>query len=250
MSASRRGLVAALLVVAASLAAGLPAAHADGDPASDVLLFQDVYLPYDAPSKEVANHLGGVVAAAKERGYDVKVAVIQADADLGSVGVLFGQPQRYAVFLERELRLKPDHLLLVVMPSGYGVAAGGGSKIVNQNGVPTIVRTHTSVKAEQRVLAGLRPPISDEPDAVANSATDAVRALAAQAGVEIPSDVPDVDVGTGTGFIHNPRSGPTTSAPEEGDSSRWPRALAGGLLVLGGIAAAVWALRQRAAGKR
>src|SRR5436190_2202468 len=95
-------------------------ALADGDPASDVLLFQNVFLPYSAPSPSVSGQLGGAVAAAKANGLPLKVAVIASPTDLGSVGALFNNPGTYARFLEQELALRARQRLIVVMPRGYG----------------------------------------------------------------------------------------------------------------------------------
>ena len=49
----RKSVVVAL-ALAALAGLATPAALADGDPASDVLYFQDVYLPYAKPSADLA----------------------------------------------------------------------------------------------------------------------------------------------------------------------------------------------------
>lgn len=105
----------------AALAAVVPVARADGDPASDVLYFQDVFLPYAKPSADAAAKLTGTVAAANKAGFRIKVAVIQSQQDLGSVPSLFGRPDIYARFLGAELRTFYTQRLLVVMPSGFGI---------------------------------------------------------------------------------------------------------------------------------
>jgi hypothetical protein len=251
----RRPLSAAAMVALLAVAAlaALPGrALADGDPASDVLLFQSVFLPYETPSPAVSGQLGGVVKAAGDGGYPIKVAVIQSPADLGSAGALFGRPQQYAIFLEKELRLKPKEKLLVVMPQGYGVAAGGSTAIVNQNGIATIVRRHPNVKPEIAVLSRLPLPRSPQPDALAVAATRAVRALAAAAGVRIPAQVPPVDVESGGGVIHNASSGGGSSSgtSEGGGDSKLP-ALAGGVVLVAlGAAAALWLARHRSSPNR
>ena len=40
---------------------------------------------------------------AKARGYEIRVALIASRYDMGSVGVLYRQPKRYARFLGQEL---------------------------------------------------------------------------------------------------------------------------------------------------
>ena len=97
-------------------------ARADGDPASDVLSTQTLYLPQDAgvPAARQAQ-LGALLSAAARAGYRIRVAVIASSADLGSVTALWHQPQNYAGFLGQELPLVYRGSLLVVMPNGYGL---------------------------------------------------------------------------------------------------------------------------------
>src|SRR4051812_43228004 len=119
----RRALVTAVL-----LALTLPAApaRADGDPASDVLLLQDVFTPYQPEvPKPVVNGLSATLKKARAAGYPLKVAVIASKNDLGSVPQFFGRPQPYATFLEREIAFNKPEPLLTVMPAGYGVAVAG-----------------------------------------------------------------------------------------------------------------------------
>jgi hypothetical protein len=118
----RRVLLAALgaLLVAA------PAAHANGDPPSDVLPFEDVYLPAAPPSPEAGDSLRNAVRRARDAGYPIKVAVIHAEVDLGPLASAYGRPQQYADYLVTEL---PRHTaasqgarILVVSPAGAGIA--------------------------------------------------------------------------------------------------------------------------------
>jgi hypothetical protein len=166
MSFRRRALVAgasALLVAAA--AAGL--ARADGDPASDYLLGQDVFFPFEVkvPAAEAAR-LSKLVADAKARGFPIKVALISGPADLGSVTALWQKPQQYAQFLGQELFFINKGPLLIVMPNGYGVSQAG-----------------KPLPAARKVLDGLPPPGAD----LAATATTAVRKLAAVRGIELPA---------------------------------------------------------------
>jgi hypothetical protein len=112
-------------IVAAAALLAVPAAGADGDPASDVLPAADVFLPYPAPSAAVSGPLERLVASANTGGNRLKVAVIGSRTDLGSVPVLFGKPTAYARFLGLELRQIYAGVLLVVMPAGIGVYDGG-----------------------------------------------------------------------------------------------------------------------------
>src|SRR5439155_11165503 len=122
---SARGLAVAVAAAClAGLAPGL--ARADGDPASDYLLSQDVFVPFDAkiPSAS-AGRLSRLLQEAKTHGYPIKVALITTPFDLGAVTPLWGQPQRYAQFLGQELYFVYRGRLLVVMPNGYGISRAG-----------------------------------------------------------------------------------------------------------------------------
>jgi hypothetical protein len=119
---------AALWLTLAALAPALIApgvAGADGDPASDVLLGQDVFLPYSPISSQVQRSVYAVAAAARSAGYPVKIALIEAPSDLGVLPALFGKPQTYARFLSAELAGSWSRPVLVVMPGGFGLAAAG-----------------------------------------------------------------------------------------------------------------------------
>ena len=103
-------------------AAAPPLALADGDPASDVLASQLVYVPGDgdfAPAQTA--QLDGLLAAARRAGVPVRVALIATQADLGSVTELWAKPQSYAEFLGQELAQVYRGRLVVAMPAGIGV---------------------------------------------------------------------------------------------------------------------------------
>jgi hypothetical protein len=109
-----------LLVVLLALVA-VPVARADGDPASDYLITQRVFLPYDTKiPKSDQQVLAGIIADAHDKGYPIRVALIGSDYDLGSVTILWKQPQRYAKFLAQELQFVHKDPLLTVMPNGMG----------------------------------------------------------------------------------------------------------------------------------
>ncbi len=118
-----------LVLLAASAAAGAPAAaRADGDPASDVLLSQSVFYPY-APNKvpdDLQTALDAQLKAAKAKGYELKVALIAAQTDMGSVPQLFTAPQKYADLLTSEIAFNTKPRVLVVLPSGLGGNNLGG----------------------------------------------------------------------------------------------------------------------------
>jgi hypothetical protein len=136
-------------------------ALADGDPASDVLATQQLFLPQDAampPGQQ--QQLARLLQEAARSGYPIRVALIASATDLGSVTELWRQPQNYAKFLGQELSLVYRGPLLVVMPNGFG--------LYNFSRPPA---AEAAALATANLRAGLGP-----------AALDATRSLAAAAG--------------------------------------------------------------------
>jgi hypothetical protein len=116
--------LAVLVVLAALLAA--PAARADGDPASDYLIGQKVFFPYDLKVAPTAQQqITALVDEANRAGYRIRVAMIWSSYDLGSVTSLWRRPKTYARFLGAELRYVYRDRLLIVMPNGFGFNRSG-----------------------------------------------------------------------------------------------------------------------------
>ena len=153
---------------------------ADGDPASDVLLGQNVFYPYSpSVSSGLQNALNGETAAARRHGFPVKVALIASPVDLGAIPTLFGKPAQYAGFLDQEISFAgAGQPLLVVMPNGYGTRHLGS--------------------AATRAAASLRPPAGNDGDDLARAAIIALPELAAAAGHPI-GDVTSPTTGSGAG---------------------------------------------------
>jgi hypothetical protein len=127
--ALRRGgrAVALVLIALILLAVHQPGlARADGDPASDVLAAQSVFIPADGgiPAGQ-QSQLTALATAINHRVAPLRVALIATPADLGSVTALWRQPQAYARFLGEELSLVFRGTLLVAMPNGFGVQSVG-----------------------------------------------------------------------------------------------------------------------------
>jgi len=198
-----------LVRLAAAVAAAtvlLPAAaRADADPASDVLLAQDIFLPFfgGKASDSTADYLHDVVTAANDSGFQIKVAAIGSRGDLGGVFTLFGKPKRYAPFLGREITFQYTGRLLVSMPAGFGLFWQGHD-----------------TQREERLLASV--PIKPGTDGLVESTANAVKKLAATDGHP----------------INVRRSGSSSS------SARILIAVAGGL-VLAAVVAAPLLLRRR-----
>jgi len=118
---SRAGRVLALAAAALAAASLAASAHADGDPASDYLLVQKVFLPFDAkfPAQQQAQ-FAALVTAANRSGFTIRVALITSSYDLGAITSLWRQPRTYARFLGEELSYVYKGRLLIVMPNGFG----------------------------------------------------------------------------------------------------------------------------------
>jgi cytochrome oxidase Cu insertion factor (SCO1/SenC/PrrC family) len=164
----RRALTIAALV--ATLLCGVcSSALADGDPASDYLLGQQVFVLLQSNRTPPAQRqLSDVVATANKAGYPIRVAVISSEYDLGSVSALWRKPQTYARFLGIELSLAYKGLLLVVMPNGFGVNWPGHS-----------------VAAAYRALSRVKVPTGELGTITAAQA--AVRRLLSAGGVNLAS---------------------------------------------------------------
>lgn len=187
-SARWRTLVAILAVIVLSVLV-VPSAHADGDPASDVLAEQPVFIPQGRgiPTADQAR-LEAVVGSAQRRGYPVRVALIAARSDLGAITPLWRDPSRYAEFLGEELADVFHGTLIVVMPNGYGVW------LVGQPG---------SQAALQHVGASLvGAPLAGAGSATAAAAVTAVERVAAAAGHPLPTPTAtSLPAASGTGVF-------------------------------------------------
>jgi hypothetical protein len=146
-------------------------ARADGDPASDELIAQNVFYPYSSSvSQQAQRRLDAKVTTAHRDGLFLKIALISRPSDLGSITALYGSPQRYAQFLDTELSLNRKIPLMVVMRAGFGT-----------EGLPAKL---------QRAVLDTRPPASATGAALTAAATSAVSkfdALLASGDVGRPS---------------------------------------------------------------
>ncbi|WP_249009804.1 hypothetical protein [Conexibacter sp. DBS9H8] len=169
MRSAVRRIIAVILALLAltGLAAGFaPAALADGDPASDVLVFDPVFNPPDSgASPQQAAQLAATTQAITRAGLPIRVALIASAADLGTVTELWKQPAQYAYYLGRELSLQFHGAVLVVMPQGYGL----------------YVPATTPSAADQKALGGLNAPGGD----LAGGAQYVLGRLAADNGLHV-----------------------------------------------------------------
>ncbi len=166
-----RRVVAFAAVLA--LLTSAPVARANGDPASDILLKDDVFFPYAPPTaSRLQAALERLLRQTRASGYPMKVALIATANDLGAYGTYFFEPQRYADTLAHELltirhgRARAEQLhLLVVTPSGlYG--SGLGERV-------------------DQALSPVEVDAAAQSDGLAQAAIEAVARLATANGHEV-----------------------------------------------------------------
>ena len=205
-------MVRGLLVAAVAPAAGSgAAAWADGDPAGDVLIQQNVFYgsKLDLRSKEAAQ-LMALTEQAKEKGYEIRVAALTVPEDLGAINYLWDDPTNYADFLTAEIQSVYRERTLVVMPSGLGIWW----------------REHEFAD-EQAILDELGGP-GEDPTAVMPLAMDAIVKLAAAQDIELT--IPDVEPPPGgvtqpASHFSRRQDAPAPAAPEADAGSAWLFAL-------------------------
>ena len=174
-------------------AASPPAARADGDPASDVLAAQSLFLPADGGfSQSEQVRLTALLASAQRSGYPIRVALIATPSDLGSVSSLWGMPAAYARFLGAELSLVYRGTLLVVMPAGFGVDEVGSGAAGATRGAAEAAALGEPPRGTPMVAAAL--------DAVQKLAAGAGHQVALPAATAVPagggSALGSVDLGS------------------------------------------------------
>jgi cytochrome oxidase Cu insertion factor (SCO1/SenC/PrrC family)/thiol-disulfide isomerase/thioredoxin len=218
-----RSAIAAFLSVLLIGAVVAPLAQADGDPGSDVLVYQDLFVGSTAGlSIPQQAQLGDLLKAAQRSKFPIRVAIIGSRADLGAVTALWRKPQAYARFLGLELAQGYRQRLLVVMPNGLGFNWPG----------------HSSGPAYQ-TLAGIR--IASGADGLASAAAAGVRKLAAADGVKLAPATTSSQSAPGS----------SNSASASTPPGRSVDSVVGTVaVILAALAAAVfvirWALRRRA----
>jgi GNAT superfamily N-acetyltransferase len=152
-----------LVLLGGSVRAGTAAA--DADPASDVLLVQNAFLPYEPSTPPVlAKALDQALTEIHATGLQLKVAIIGSPVDLGGIPDLFGQVSRYAAFLETEISYRGPQPLLVVMPDGLSLQAAGPASALTGLTVDAHQQSaglaRTAVLAVERVAAARGHPIA------------------------------------------------------------------------------------------
>jgi cytochrome oxidase Cu insertion factor (SCO1/SenC/PrrC family)/thiol-disulfide isomerase/thioredoxin len=274
MSRRTRSPVARLTVALAALAIAFagclmalaPRALADGDPGSDVLVYETYFTGYDSGLSDAQQiQLGDLLNQLRRSGTPVRVAIIAHPDDLGTVTPLWREPQRYALYLGAELSLAYDGRLLIVMPNGfgfywYGHATTGGYKALASLPIGTtaaglLASTENAVRAVAGaagapVAGGGAKPSSSSSSQPSGAIAPVPRSSSAgTASNSTPGKSNDGLIGTIVlavlvlaGLIALARRGPPEWRPRLATlgQARW--AIPGGVLGIGVIAFAVIAI--------
>ncbi len=209
----RRLIAAILALVAVSVLLVRPgSALGDGDPASDILLAQQVFIPTELSEvAPAAQQLQRELAAAAKAGFPIRVALIDTAADLGTVSALWDKPAEYAFYLHKELSLDYGGQVLVLMPGGYGLQGPASGP-------------HAVTKAEFKVSA----PTPSAGEDLAAAAAVAVAKLAAVTGHPLPASALKAD-------------GPAAAGGSGGGGLQWIVLAVGAVLIV-----AAWGVSLRA----
>lgn len=248
MKLLRPGAAAGLALLASLLASFAahtpPVALADGDPASDILLFSDFSLPYSEPVSETEKaRLMMVTEKAKRAHYPLKVAIIASALDLGSDDRFTGHPSEYARFLSTELASPRSYgrhkrravraadikvPILIVMPDGIALARRGKS-------------------LSTAAIGNIKVPNRPGADPLAEQGVVAIARLAARAGHPLHGIGPAPPATTTGPGLTVPGQSSSSSSGDDGSLSGWAIAgiVAVALVALAAIAVAVTRVSRR-----
>ncbi|HUZ84141.1 MAG TPA: hypothetical protein VMU66_05565 [Gaiellales bacterium] len=176
------------MVALAASATQPPPALAD-DPASTALVFGPVFYPRVAPTPALAHNLTALANLSARTGYPLRIAIVRAAVDLGSLRELFRprqEPQAYATLLAHEISGSYSGPVLVVMPDGYGYSPG--LRMVPIGGTTKLETVPDPIG--RAIVAHLPPPAGASSDDLVRAATTALRRLSAGNGVNLPARAP------------------------------------------------------------
>jgi hypothetical protein len=172
-------LLAAVLMTLVA-AAG---ARAHGDPSTHYLETQSLYPAFtNQPSQAAELRLMGLLNAARQAGYPIKVVMLGTENDVPDTPGMVKTPQRYAEVVESELEgvRTLEAPLLVVTPYGFGVS---GPAMRGRRFGPL-------TRADARALVReVRVSRRADGDALARAAMTAVRRIARAGGHPLPAHV-------------------------------------------------------------
>jgi len=166
---SLRVLLAALLMLLT-----VPvAAWAHGDASTHYLETSDFYPGFSVKRASQASELKlmGLLEAAKQAGYPMKVSLLGDESDVADQPEMLKHPQKYANFVATELKRSSVKLVgpvIIVSPSGIGIAGPGAERL--------------------NIASG------DDGEHFVSAASIAIRQLALAAGHPLPANVPPAKV--------------------------------------------------------
>jgi hypothetical protein len=178
----------ALLAAAAVAVVVLPAsALAHGGPASHYLETDQLYPGFaNRPSQAVELQLAGLLEAARQDGYPIKVGIVGSADDLTEDPSMFGRPQAYAEQVASKLGgAALQAPVVIISPKGVGLAGmheQDGEMLRVSHAVATEFGARFSVS---RMATG---------DQLAGVAMRAVRRIATAGGHPLPAHVPPAKV--------------------------------------------------------
>ncbi len=233
-----RRLAMTMLLAGLLAVAWMPAAaRADGDPGSDVLVYQPLFVASDAGvSLPEQIKLGNLLRSSAHSGVPIRVAIISHRSDLGAITGLWHRPQAYAHFLGYELSLAYKGELLVVMPNGFGFNWPGHSTAAAARALGSVaIRPGGAGLAAAVEAATVRlaatAGVHLKPSSAASSGSGSAQSTATAGGATIPTI-------TGPAAATNP-----TSAAPGGATDRNVAIGTVAVLVLGGLAVVLWRRR-------
>jgi cytochrome oxidase Cu insertion factor (SCO1/SenC/PrrC family)/thiol-disulfide isomerase/thioredoxin len=222
---SGRALVGVLVAVVLAVGSVASVARADGDPGSDVLVYQDLFAGSSVGlSVGQQARLGDLLRAASAARFPIRVAIIASPTDLGAVTALWREPRSYARFLGLELSLAYKQRLLVVMPDGFGFNWPGHS-------------TTAAYATLARIPLGSGVGLYGATQA-------AVRALAQSGGVKLVAPTRAGAGGAAGADSAAGGSGVSSSTPGQGADTRVALLVAVSILLVGVILGVRVALRR------
>jgi len=181
-------LLLALLAAAAVAGIALPAtAPAHGDPASHYLETDQLYPGFaNRPSQAVELRLSGLLEAARQDGYPIKVGIVGSADDLTEAPSMFGRPQAYAEQVASKLGgTALEAPVIIISPNGVGLA-GMHQQAGEMRRVTRALATQFGARFSSR-----RARTGDE---LASVAMRAVRRIATAGGHPLPAHVPPAKV--------------------------------------------------------
>jgi len=165
---------ALLLVCLLAALARAPAALADADPPSDVIIGFDYYVPFKRPDDAHEKQLRALMKIVNRRAARMRTVIIADRSDLGAIPGFFGRPRPYADVLDKEVRTffrlrNADPTLVVVMQAGFALKGG-----------------RDATPAADAALRRIRIPPDASGNQLTSAAVEAVRAVSKANGHPLP----------------------------------------------------------------